>query len=297
MTRLNERLGSGWRRADPATRLWWSGVAAVGLAGTLLIGGVAVAGTVHASSPSARPTGTGSSEAMGSGPSQPSNGPPSAGQGPASSMSMPGSGSTGAMTSPGSSICPNVQGATVMSNGMVMAPVPSTPPTPAQQAAADNLVASVEQGIVQYDNVQVAEADGYQPLSAARGPMTHYLNRSVVKQGDVLDPSHPSALMFANTVDGPVLIGAMFLGPAPCQPGPDIGGSLTQWHAHDDLCTSGSQLAGKTGADGTCAVGTHRDTTYFMLHVWTAPQLAAQYQFEADLPPSAYTAIDESGPA
>ncbi|HLM95037.1 MAG TPA: hypothetical protein VK283_01910, partial [Acidimicrobiales bacterium] len=66
---------------------------------------------------------------------------------------------------------------------------------------------------------------------------------------------------------------------------------------HDDLCTSGSQLAGKTGADGTCAVGTHRDTTYFMLHVWTAPQLAAQYQFEADLPPSAYTAIDESGPA
>ena len=54
---------------------------------------------------------------------------------------------------------------------------------------------------------------------------------------------------------------------------------------------------GKASADGTCTVGTHRDTTYFMLHVWTASQLAAQYQFKADLPPSAYTAIDESGHA
>jgi len=201
------------------------------------------------------------------------------------------------MASSGSSICPNVEGTTVMANGMVMAPVPSTPPTPAQQSAADDLVAAVEQGVGQYTNVEVAEADGYAPLSSPRGPMTHYLNRSVVEQGDVLDPSHPSALMFANTVNGPVLIGAMFLGPAPCEPGPDIGGSLTQWHAHDNLCISGGQLAGKTNTDGTCTTGTHRDTTYFMLHVWTAPQLAVQYQFRADLPPSAFTEIDQSGQA
>jgi len=180
---------------------------------------------------------------------------------------------------------------------MVMAPVPSTPPTPAQQAAADGLVASVKQGIAQYSNAGIAEADGYAPISSSRGPMTHYLNRSVVEQGDVLDPSHPSALMFANTVVGPVLIGAMFLGPAPCVPGPDVGGALTQWHAHDNLCISGGQLVGKTGVDGACTVGTHRDSTYFMLHVWTAPQLAAQYQFKADLPSAAYTVIDESGQA
>jgi len=178
-----------------------------------------------------------------------------------------------------------------------MAPVPSTPPTRAQQAAANDLVAAVDQGVEQYSNVAVAEADGYLPISASRGPMTHYLDRSVIEDGDVLDPSHPSALMFANTVNGPVLIGAMFLGAAPCEPGPDIGGSLTQWHAHDDLCISDGQLVGKTNADGTCTTGTHRDTSYFMLHVWTAPQLAAQYQFKADLPLSAYTEIDESGQA
>jgi hypothetical protein len=182
-----------------------------------------------------------------------------------------------------------------MTNGMVMAPVPSGPPTSTQKAAADTLVAAVDAGIAQYSNVQTAEADGYEPLSTPRGPMTHYLNRSVIARGDVLDPAHPSALMFANTVDGPVLIGAMFLGPAPCEPGPDLGGSLTQWHAHDDLCMAGGQLVGKTDADGTCPVGNHRDTSYFMLHVWTAPPLAAQDQFKADLPPSAYTAIDASG--
>jgi hypothetical protein len=201
------------------------------------------------------------------------------------------------MASSSNSICPDVAGATVMANGMVMAPVSSTPPTPSQEAAASTLVAAVEQGIGQYSNLATAEADGYKSISSSRGPMTHYLNRSVVEQGDVLDPSHPSALMFANTVSGPVLIGAMFLGPAPCVPGPDVGGSLTQWHAHDNLCISGGQLVGKATAEGTCTVGTHRESTYFMLHVWTAPQLAAQYQFQADLPPSTYTTIDQSGQA
>jgi hypothetical protein len=223
------------------------------------------------------------------------DGAPASGAGSAASSDGAGGAGMGAMATTGSSICPNVTGATVMPNGMVMAPVPSTPPTPSQQAAADKLVAAVEQGIQQYSDVTTAEADGYTPVSSSRGPMTHYLDRAVVEQADVLDPTHPSALMFANTVDGPVLIGAMFLGPAPCQPGPDIGGSLTQWHAHDNLCMSCGQLVGKTGADGTCAEGTHRDTAYFMLHVWTAPQLAAKYQFQADLLPSAYAAIDASG--
>jgi len=200
-------------------------------------------------------------------------------------------------TGSSSPVCPNVTGTTVMANGMVMAPVPAGAPSAAQQAAAAALVAQVTQGIQQYGNLQTAEADGYEPISAVRGPMTHYLNRSVVAQGDVLDPQRPSALMFANTVDGPVLIGAMFLGPAPCQPGPDIGGPLTQWHAHDDLCTSGGQIVGRTAADGTCAQGVHNPDTYFMLHVWTAPQLASQYQFQADLPASAYTAIVQSGQA
>jgi len=200
------------------------------------------------------------------------------------------------MDAPG--ICPNVAGTMTMPNGMVMAPVPSTPPTAAQQAAAASLVSETEQDTAQYDSVDVAEADGYRPTSTRLLPFTHYLNPMVVKSGDVLDPSHPSALMFANTVAGPMLIGAMYMGAAPCQPGPDIGGSLTQWHAHDNLCTSGGRLVGRTSGSGTCTEGTHNSTTYFMLHVWTAPQLAAQYQFQADLPAAGMAIIrqiDDTG--
>ena len=89
--------------------------------------------------------------------------------------------------------------------------------------------------------------------------------------------------MYANTVDGPKLLGAMYLGPAPCTPGPDVGGPLTQWHAHDDLCLSDGRVVGKTSASGTCATGVHNTNTYFMLHVWTEPSLASAHQFQADL--------------
>ena len=66
--------------------------------------------------------------------------------------------------------------------------------------------------------------------------------------------------------------------------GPDIGGPLTQWHAHDDLCLSAThQVVGKTDAAGTCATGVHNTSTYFMLHVWVAPSLATSHQFQPDL--------------
>jgi len=111
----------------------------------------------------------------------------------------------------------------------------------------------------------------------------------------VLDPAHPTSLVYANTVDGPVLIGAMFLGPAPCVSGPDVGGPLTDWHAHDNLCLSGGRVVGRTNSAGVCATGTHDNRGYFMLHVWTAPSIAAQHQFSADLPASLVRTIDRTG--
>ncbi len=288
---VKQKITSGWRSARGATRLWWVALASVASAALLVVAVTSVAdATGHTEAMNgAMAGGKGSAPASGSG-SQPTS--PSTGSGSTSMGSM----GQASGTAPG--ICPNVAGTNTMPNGMVMAPVPSTPPTTTQQAAAGALVSETEQDIAQYDNLEVAEADGYRPISQRRGPFTHYLNPSVIKSGDVLDPSQPSALMYANTVDGPVLIGAMYMGPAPCQPGPDIGGSLTQWHAHDNLCTLDGQLVGRTTGSGSCTEGTHNLTTYFMLHVWTAPQLASQYQFEADLPAAGNAIvrqIDETG--
>jgi hypothetical protein len=185
-----------------------------------------------------------------------------------------------------------------MSNGMVMAPVPSGAPTPAQQAAADQLVGQTTTGLEKYATLSAATAAGYVPATNPNGYVVHYANWQTVRSGDVLDPSHPSSLVYANTVHGPVLLGAMFLGAGPCQPGPDVGGPLTQWHAHDNLCLSAShQVVGSTSANGTCASGVHNSATYFMLHVWVAPSLASQHQFQADLTRSLIAPIIRTGQA
>jgi hypothetical protein len=204
-----------------------------------------------------------------------------------------GSAATGATTA--AAICPNVQGTTTMGNGMVMAPVPSGAPTPAEQAAADQLVSETTAAVAKYADLSAATAAGYVPATNPAGSEVHYANWQIVKSGDVLDPNHPSSLVYANTVKGPVLLGAMYLGAGPCIPGPDVGGPLTQWHAHDNLCLSGGQVVGKTSATGTCATGVHNTDTYFMLHVWVAPSLAATHQFQPDLTRAELAPIIETG--
>ena len=193
-------------------------------------------------------------------------------------------------------VCTNVQGALSMSDGMVMAPVPSRKADAADQRAATTLIQSVNAGIAKYSQLSAAVAAGYVPATNPRGYVVHYADWSVVQAGDVLDANRPSSLVYANTVAGPILLGAMFLGPAPCQPGPDVAGPLTQWHAHANLCLSAShEVVGQSNAGGQCAVGNHNTNTFFMMHVWTAPSLAQNYQFAAHVPTTAYAAIIRSG--
>ena len=181
-----------------------------------------------------------------------------------------------------SSVCGNVKGATTMADGMVMAPVPSGAPTATQQAAANQLVAETAATLSKYANLSAATAAGYTPATNPSGHVVHYANWQIAKT-DGFDPSDPAFLVYANTVDGAKLLGAMYLGPAACTPGPDVGGPLTQWHAHDNLCLNGGQVVGRTSATGTCADGVHNTNTYFMLHVWTEPALASTHQFQPDL--------------
>ncbi len=194
------------------------------------------------------------------------------------------------------SVCGGVPGTSVMADGMVMAPVLHRAADAADRAAAQRLVASVQTGLVKYTSLSAATAAGYVPATKPTGYVVHYADWAVVRAGDVLDPNRPSSLVYANTVSGPVLLGAMFLGPAPCQPGPDVAGPLTQWHAHANLCLSAThEVVGESNGSGQCAVGTHNTNTYFMMHVWIAPSLAHSYQFEAHVPRAAYAAIIRTG--
>jgi hypothetical protein len=276
-------LARRWRALDLPARLWWAAVATVGTAAVVVLGAIALFGPGTARTATAAAPMRAQSGAVHSSASTMSGGMGTGSTGPSSTSGNPG-------------ICPNVAGATVMSSGMVMAPVPSGPPTEAQQAAADQLVAETTSALSRYASLSAATAAGYVPATNPDGYVVHYANWQTVRSGDVLDPSRPSALVYANTFSGPVLLGAMYMGPGPCQPGPDVGGSLTQWHAHDNLCLSAThQVVGRTTASGLCATGTHNTDTYFMLHVWTAPSLASGHQFEPDLTTAEIAPIIRSG--
>ena len=271
MHRLGQSMKARWSGLGLPGRLWWTGLGAVGLAAVLVLAATTVSDasphpaprTAPASS-KATPSGTGSMAGMAMGHS--------------GSSSVP----AGSTPTTSTTICGNVKGATTMANGMVMAPVPSGNPTVSQQAAADRLVAETTATLAKYTSLSAATAAGYTPATNPDGYLVHYANWGIAKT-DGFDPSSPAFLMYANTVDGPKLLGAMYLGPAPCTPGPDIGGPLTQWHAHDNLCLSDGRVVGKTSSSGTCAAGVHNTNTYFMLHVWTEPSLASTHQFQPDL--------------
>ena len=106
------------------------------------------------------------------------------------------------------------------------------PPTLEQQAAAGKLAADTRASVARYVDPPAAEADGYRPSSPSWRPVTHYLNPAYQRDGEILDPDRPESLVYANTSEGAVLLGAMYLIPEPGVSGPQIGGCLTQWHAH-----------------------------------------------------------------
>ena len=107
-----------------AGRVWWAGVASVATAAVLVL---AATSLTDAASPSAVGAGAGSSPTATS--------TTGGGSSPGSMPGMSGSntpGATSAGPSTSATVCPNVQGTTTMSDGMVMAPVPSGAPTAAE---------------------------------------------------------------------------------------------------------------------------------------------------------------------
>jgi hypothetical protein len=276
MQNARTRVRARWSAMGTAGRLWWGAASSLAVAAVLVLGATSLTdaagtGAVAASSHGTNMSTTPRSSSM---PGMPGM----------SGGTTTGNGSAAGTASTTATVCANVKGTTTMGNGMVMAPVPSGAPTAKEQAAADALVAQTTAAVAKYASLSAATAAGYVPATNPSGYEVHYANWQTVRSGDVLDPNHPSSLVYANTVKGPVLLGAMYLGAGPCIPGPDVGGPLTQWHAHDDLCLSTThQVVGKTDAAGTCTTGVHNTNTYFMLHVWVAPSLAATHQFQPDL--------------
>jgi len=143
----------------------------------------------------------------------------------------------------------------------------AVPVTAAQLDAAARLVADTKAGVVPFEDLEAAEAAGYYQVAPPRNGLVHYMNTAYNADGLILDPERPESLIYLDLTDGTwMLVGAMYRMPAPDQPGPRVGGPLTAWHAHDNLCRAEGRVVA-VAVDGVCPKGEPGNTPE-MLHVW-----------------------------
>lgn len=151
-------------------------------------------------------------------------------------------------------------------------------PTAAELAAAAKLVADTKAALARYAKLDAAIAAGYKPMEPPDGEIVHYVNPTYMADPYVLDPQHVQSLIYFNGKDGTRLIGAMYIMPSRAETGPQIGGPLTVWHQHNNICfdnTTGIAVAfvhssdfDSTDKSGSCPRGSTLRVTPQMLHVW-----------------------------
>jgi hypothetical protein len=166
--------------------------------------------------------------------------------------------------------------------------------TPEQVAAAASLYAETKTAILPYQDSQKAWAAGFRPGGATNMPSTHWMNQANVDAGYVLDPRRPQGLVYANTMHGPVLLGAMFQMKKLGQFGPDPGGPLTAWHQHENICFAPFGLEFSLMAPfAICPLGAINVSAPPMLHVWIVDNPKGG-PFAVDIDDAVVKAIDRA---
>jgi hypothetical protein len=147
----------------------------------------------------------------------------------------------------------------------------SCQPSSAQLGAAARLIADTRWGLGRFVDLRAALGAGYVASQPGRRAIKHYFNPGYVTDGRVLNPARPEGLVYAFTARGPVVVAAVYLMNRPAEPGRAVGGCLTGWHGHDNLCSSDpgrGLITGKRGPDGSCPSGQVPWAAPQMLHTW-----------------------------
>jgi hypothetical protein len=146
------------------------------------------------------------------------------------------------------------------------------PVTAEQRAAAERLVADTTGAVAnRYPTLQAAEKAGYRVINAT-GPLIHVGNPAFQNDGRVLDPQRVESLVYVSVGKASMLLGAMYFAEPSAPQGPLIGGALTAWHIHTNLCVNPSTGTALNPEPGNrCAPGSAIGPTAQMLHVWTIP--------------------------
>ncbi len=144
-----------------------------------------------------------------------------------------------------------------------------------QQARAENLIALTLARLPKYSDYHKAEADGFVSIGDAVTGDEHFVKLSYFDDKHILDPDYPESLVYEPQPDGrKKLSAAMYM----LNPGtrltdvPDVGGALTQWHIHNNLCfTATGQVGGLRPNNGPCPPPLNPGVDSPMIHVWIQP--------------------------
>jgi len=154
--------------------------------------------------------------------------------------------------------------------------------TPQQQAAAENLVAITLIELPQFADAAVAEAQGWHSIGDGFTGHEHLINWDLINDGKILDPDAPESLVYDTSGGGRRLVSAMFMMErgASLDEVPELGGALTQWHIHDNLCFSPGDhptVAGVTSVGGACTPPLQKFDPTPMIHVWIEPHVCGPF--------------------
>jgi hypothetical protein len=151
--------------------------------------------------------------------------------------------------------------------------------TPEEQARAENLLAENLIRLPKWADPATAEAAGYHSIGDALTGDEHFIKWDTIDDQYQFDPDHPESLVYKveRGADGKftkTLEAAMYMMPTgtTLDQVPDIGGSMTQFHIHDNLCFSDDpvapRVAGITTSDGDCPPPLQKFEPVPMMHVW-----------------------------
>jgi hypothetical protein len=153
--------------------------------------------------------------------------------------------------------------------GVVMRPMVEHHPTPAQAAAAAQLAERTRRAVRRYADLDAAIADGYRGPVAQGGTDVHLEQEKYGSDGRTLDPDRPEMLVYAVEGGRATLLGAVFQMERAGAAGPDPGGPITDWHAHNICLSALPPGFGLVSPYGGCPALSVAMTAAEMMHVWT----------------------------
>jgi len=151
--------------------------------------------------------------------------------------------------------------------------------TAAEQHRAEQLIRDTLRDLPRYASTAAAYAAGYRSIGDSLTGDEHYINWAYADDSTILDSKHPESLVYNARVPGVRTLEAAMYSMPPLSrfsDVPDVGGALTQWHVHDDLCLIHDTTDplrwflwyGLVPVNSPCPPGTVKKGSVPMLHVW-----------------------------